>query len=166
MNDLIKELEAATEGGSAELDLKVMKELGLIPQEAKIVTPSNSESAYYRAMLESGNPIWFIESDDPHMVYEWDVEDKESATFGHISLYTESLDVTENALPEGWCFQAMVLGDSNTWHVTLGSPGIEPGTINHRPDLYTIRDDNLVTYKSLPIARTIAMLRAWEEVER
>jgi len=137
MNELIKELEAATEG-SAELDLKVMKALSLAKENSKLTTRVNNK---YRGALE------FITSK------KWTYTNTTP-----LFMFSRSLDATENALPEGCRWEHMSSISQKEWHVQIehirpfGETGIKAS------------DCHIGFHKSLPVARTIALLKAHMEV--
>jgi hypothetical protein len=124
MNDLIKELEAATEG-SAELDLKVMKALDWIPKDCRTLDVVN------------GNVLWDM------------VDGEEGNT--RLRRFTRSLDATENALPDGWIWLQMQ-NEFDCWQVECVDETKEDWAYIYGKAI------------SLPIARTIAVLKVYQGV--
>ena len=99
------------------------------------------------------NGSLFEESDESMSDYE-----KDLIIWAETPDYTLSLDATENALPDGWSWKMMSKGRPNytsghknpKWWVNANNYG----------STFERSEDIGVHHKSLPIARSIALLKA------
>jgi hypothetical protein len=143
IDNLIKELKAA-ECGSAELDLKVMKVLGLVRDTDAIVHYVQKEDHLY---VPGDMNLWSSCAC---------LNSKGKPYNQFIAPLTRSLDATEDALPEGWYWEKMELDWADTpdaqWDVSVREYLVPPDGGSPL--------SKMCVHKSLPIARTIAVLKA------
>ena len=145
MDDLIQRLKLAGKG-TPELNLAVMKVLGLIPENSTFLP--DSKGIWVSGLNLSHYEAKMITNTECQVNYASDKT-------GAVAWYTDSLDGTENMLPEGWGWSDMLAGNKPVHYFQ----GWKACVKNKNNEVV------FAVHESLAIARTIAVLKAFQKDE-